>query len=194
MYVPSSELGLSQPLSRQRVCPSPQNRVSMQVFYQKVVHVHRVNQLLRHTYTVVLLPPHGPLHPIRLVDSISWSKHRTPDTCHFLRIFLRNNHSNIPPPPLLQLPSADTNPKNRIMISWDPFSDNLPSPMGNPHSWSLFITQGWLHFLCRRCRFATLSFSVCFALLVISVATPPSPLPSLPLIHPPLLLFKYYRL
>ncbi len=25
MYVPSSELGLSQPLSRQRVCPSPQN-------------------------------------------------------------------------------------------------------------------------------------------------------------------------
>jgi hypothetical protein len=25
-YVPSSELGLSQPLSRQRVCPSPQNR------------------------------------------------------------------------------------------------------------------------------------------------------------------------
>jgi hypothetical protein len=27
VYVPSSELGLSQPLSRQRVCPSPQNRV-----------------------------------------------------------------------------------------------------------------------------------------------------------------------
>ena len=26
VYVPSSELGLSQPLSRQRVCPSPQNR------------------------------------------------------------------------------------------------------------------------------------------------------------------------
>ncbi len=26
MYVPSSELGLSHPLSRQRVCPSPQNR------------------------------------------------------------------------------------------------------------------------------------------------------------------------
>ncbi len=26
MYVPSSESGLSQPLSRQRVCPSPQNR------------------------------------------------------------------------------------------------------------------------------------------------------------------------
>ncbi len=26
MYVPSSELGLSQPLSRQRVFPSPQNR------------------------------------------------------------------------------------------------------------------------------------------------------------------------
>jgi hypothetical protein len=26
MYVPSSELGFSQPLSRQRVCPSPQNR------------------------------------------------------------------------------------------------------------------------------------------------------------------------
>jgi len=27
VYVPSSELGLSQPLSRQRVCPSSQNRV-----------------------------------------------------------------------------------------------------------------------------------------------------------------------
>jgi hypothetical protein len=26
VYVPSSELGLSQPLSRQRVCPSPPNR------------------------------------------------------------------------------------------------------------------------------------------------------------------------
>jgi hypothetical protein len=26
VYVPSSELGLSQPLSHQRVCPSPQNR------------------------------------------------------------------------------------------------------------------------------------------------------------------------
>ncbi len=26
VYVPSAELGLSQPLSRQRVCPSPQNR------------------------------------------------------------------------------------------------------------------------------------------------------------------------
>jgi hypothetical protein len=26
VYVPSSELGLSQPLSRQRVCPSPQNQ------------------------------------------------------------------------------------------------------------------------------------------------------------------------
>jgi hypothetical protein len=26
VYVPSSELGLSQPVSRQRVCPSPQNR------------------------------------------------------------------------------------------------------------------------------------------------------------------------
>jgi hypothetical protein len=26
VYVPSSELGLSQPLSRQRVCPSPHNR------------------------------------------------------------------------------------------------------------------------------------------------------------------------
>jgi hypothetical protein len=26
VYVPSSKLGLSQPLSRQRVCPSPQNR------------------------------------------------------------------------------------------------------------------------------------------------------------------------
>jgi hypothetical protein len=26
VYVPSSELGLSQPLSRQQVCPSPQNR------------------------------------------------------------------------------------------------------------------------------------------------------------------------